>query len=83
MTADLFSARYGNVFEGDKRWQGIQVAGGRTYAWDQDSTYVQNPPYFEGLTMTPAPVDRHPGRGRLGHLRRQHHHRPHLARGQH
>jgi aconitate hydratase len=53
---DMFEARYGDVFKGDKHWQGIDVAGGQTYAWDMGSTYVQNPPYFEGLTMTPDPV---------------------------
>src|SRR5579862_1664720 len=53
---DMFEQRYGDVFKGDKHWQGIEVAGGQTYAWDIGSTYVQNPPYFEGLTMTPDPV---------------------------
>ncbi|HEY3799325.1 MAG TPA: aconitate hydratase AcnA [Caulobacteraceae bacterium] len=53
---DMFAKRYGDVFKGDKHWQGIDVAGGQTYAWDIGSTYVQNPPYFEGLTMTPDPV---------------------------
>ena len=52
----MFEARYGDVFKGDKHWQAIEVAGGQTYAWDIGSTYVQNPPYFEGLTMTPEPV---------------------------
>jgi aconitate hydratase len=52
----MFEARYGDVFKGDKHWQAIEVAGGQTYAWDMGSTYVQNPPYFEGLTMTPEPV---------------------------
>ena len=56
VTEDLFSRRYSDVFEGDARWQGIQVSQGRTYAWDQDSTYVQNPPYFEGISMDPKPV---------------------------
>jgi aconitate hydratase len=53
---DMFARRYGDVFKGDEHWQKIEVAGGQTYAWDIGSTYVQNPPYFEGLTMTPAPV---------------------------
>ena len=56
VTQDLFASRYSDVFKGDQRWQGIEVSGGRTYAWGDDSTYVQNPPYFEGMTMTPAPV---------------------------
>src|SRR5271155_3677095 len=54
--ADMFTERYANVFKGDKNWQAIKVAGGQTYAWEMGSTYVQNPPYFEGLTMTPEPV---------------------------
>ena len=56
VTQDLFASRYSDVFKGDTRWQGIEVSGGRTYGWGDDSTYVQNPPYFEGMTMTPAPV---------------------------
>ena len=56
VTGALFSKRYANVFEGDSRWQGIAVAGGQTYAWEGDSTYVQNPPYFVGMGMIPAAV---------------------------
>jgi aconitate hydratase len=52
----MFRRRYGNVFEGDEEWQGIKIKGGLTYDWDGHSTYVQNPPYFEGLSTTPAPV---------------------------
>jgi aconitate hydratase len=56
VTNEMFAKRYGDVFKGDKHWQGIKVAGGQTYGWDISSTYVQNPPYFEGLSMEPAPV---------------------------
>jgi aconitate hydratase len=56
VTGAMFKSRYGDVFRGDERWQKIEVAGGQTYAWDMGSTYVQNPPYFEGMTMTPPPV---------------------------
>ena len=56
VTHDLFARRYADVFEGDQHWKGIDVAGGQTYGWQNDSTYVQNPPYFEGMTMTPKPV---------------------------
>ncbi len=55
VTKEMFDARYGNVFDGDKHWQGIKVGAGRTYAWDAKSTYVQNPPYFAGMSMTPTP----------------------------
>jgi aconitate hydratase len=56
VTADMFRERYSNVFEGDERWQAIKIAGGATYSWSASSTYVQNPPYFEGMTMTPTAV---------------------------
>jgi aconitate hydratase len=56
VTNALFTKRYGDVFTGDKHWQGISITGGQTYAWEPDSTYVANPPYFEGMSMTPKPV---------------------------
>ena len=56
VTPAMFRARYANVFLGDEHWQAIRVTGGDTYRWNPASTYVQNPPYFEGMTMTPAPV---------------------------
>jgi aconitate hydratase len=52
----MFATRYADVFKGDKNWQGIKVAGGQTYTWDVGSTYVQNPPYFEGMGMEPEAV---------------------------
>jgi len=55
--SDMYRTRYANVFEGDAKWRGIQVEGSDTYSWSAGSTYVQNPPYFEGMTMTPAPVE--------------------------
>ena len=48
--------RYADVFNGDASWRAIDIAGGLTYAWDDDSTYVRNPPYFEGITKTPVPI---------------------------
>ncbi|MCE3288088.1 MAG: acnA [Caulobacter sp.] len=56
VTSKMFAERYGDVFTGDKNWQAIKVSGGQTYAWDMGSTYVQNPPYFTGMEMQPAPV---------------------------
>ena len=53
---DMFMSRYANVYDGDAAWQDIEVTGGDTYSWRAGSTYVQNPPYFEGMEMTPAPV---------------------------
>jgi aconitate hydratase len=56
VTKEMFQGRYSDVFKGDEKWQGIQIEGGQTYGWNSSSTYVQNPPYFEGLTMEPKPV---------------------------
>ena len=56
VTAEMFATRYSDVFKGDEQWQKIKVEGGATYGWPMASTYVQNPPYFEGMTMTPEPV---------------------------
>ncbi len=53
---DMFRARYADVYKGDAHWQAIDVTGSETYQWRAGSTYVANPPYFEGMTMTPAPV---------------------------
>ena len=52
----MFESRYASVYEGDEHWRAIQVEGSETYQWRTGSTYVANPPYFEGMTMTPAPV---------------------------
>ncbi|MFM5894228.1 MAG: aconitate hydratase AcnA [Novosphingobium sp.] len=52
----MFQARYANVYQGDAHWQAIQVTGSETYQWRAGSTYVANPPYFDGMSMTPAPV---------------------------
>jgi len=52
----MFEARYANVYLGDAHWQAINVAASDTYSWNPASTYVANPPYFEGMGMEPAPV---------------------------
>ena len=52
----MFKKGYANVFLGDANWRGIKTPAGKIYAWDGKSTYVKNPPYFDGMTMTPAPV---------------------------
>jgi aconitate hydratase len=56
VTADLFKSSYANVLKGDARWQSIKVAKSETYPWDDKSTYIQNPPYFRGMTMTPPGI---------------------------
>jgi aconitate hydratase len=56
ITREMFAARYADVFKGDEEWQKIKVTGGETYNWNSGSTYVRNPPYFEGMTTIPEPV---------------------------
>jgi aconitate hydratase len=53
VTADMFSRTYADVFRGDERWRGIAVPDSKTYAWDARSTYIQNPPYFDGMDKRP------------------------------
>jgi aconitate hydratase len=70
VTAEMFQSSYGDVFKGDGNWQGLPVPTGDTYAWDANSTYVQNPPYFEGMTVNPPPVEEIKGArvlAKLGH----------------
>ena len=55
--SEMFRKRYAEVFRGPEQWRAIEVAGGTgTYRWSDSSTYVRNPPYFEGITPEPAPV---------------------------
>ena len=56
VTRAMFETKYSDVFEGDANWKAVKVATGLTYRWNMSSTYVQNPPYFEGITMKPAPT---------------------------
>ncbi|HET7708260.1 MAG TPA: aconitate hydratase AcnA [Sphingomicrobium sp.] len=53
----MFRRRYADVFAGDEQWRAIKVSGGATYSWPPGSTYIANPPYFEGMTMTPKPIE--------------------------
>jgi aconitate hydratase len=53
---NLFRDVYATVFEGDERWRAIAIPEGDRYAWDDDSTYIANPPFFQGLTAEPAPL---------------------------
>ncbi|WP_409432957.1 aconitate hydratase AcnA [Litorimonas sp. RW-G-Af-16] len=57
ITRKMFTERYADLYKGDKEWQKIKVAGGKTYDWAPKSTYVRNPPYFEGMTTTPEPIE--------------------------
>jgi aconitate hydratase len=56
ITSELFKTRYADVFSGDENWKKVTFEPGLTYEWPAGSTYVQNPPYFEGMTKEPKPV---------------------------
>ncbi len=53
---EMFAKSYGNVFDGNPKWNAIPVGEGELYAWDGKSTYIHEPPFFQGLTMDPKPV---------------------------
>lgn len=56
VTRAIFEAKYDDVFKGDEHWQAVNAPTSETYVWDDDSTYVQNPPYFRGMGKQPAPI---------------------------
>jgi aconitate hydratase len=56
VTTAMYNKEYGEVFKGDSRWQGLKVPEGDIYAWDDKSTYIKNPPFFDKITKTPAPL---------------------------
>jgi aconitate hydratase len=56
MTPDMFRTRYANVFEGDEAWKKVETGASVTYEWDEESTYVRLPPYFENMSREPEPV---------------------------
>ena len=57
ITGELFQSRYADVFTGDENWKQVPVKAGMTFEWSINSTYVQNPPYFEGIQKQPDPVE--------------------------
>ncbi|WP_028793265.1 aconitate hydratase AcnA [Thalassobaculum salexigens] len=56
LTPEMYRSRYANVFHGGKEWQNVSVSGGLTYDWNDGSTYVQNPPYFVGMSKEPGEI---------------------------
>jgi aconitate hydratase len=56
VTKALFKSKYASVFDGDANWKKVKAPESETYRWEMGSTYVQNPPYFTGITMTPKPI---------------------------
>ena len=65
VTKAIYKAKYSAVFDGDSNWKKVKAPAGETYKWEMGSTYVQNPPYFVGITMTPPPVKDIEGAGVL------------------
>ena len=68
VTRKIFRDKYANVFKGDANWAKVKVPTGQTYAWDNNSTYVQNPPYFKGITQAAVGVSDITGARVLGLL---------------
>jgi len=56
LSADMYSSQYAEVFEGDDTWRSLPIPDADIYEWDQDSTYIQEPPYFEGMPDEPPPI---------------------------
>jgi aconitate hydratase len=56
LSPEQFTSRYGEVFAGDERWTSLPTPEGETFTWDEDSTYVRKPPYFEGMSREPSAV---------------------------
>ena len=56
ISSEMFRARYAGVFEGDERWRSMDIPAADRFQWDSTSTYVQNPPYFDGMSMTPRGI---------------------------
>ena len=57
ISSDMFTEDYADVFAGDEQWRSLPTPEGKTFAWEEDSTYVRRPPYFEGMPQEPAPVE--------------------------
>ena len=57
VTREAFQAKYADVFKGDEKWQGVKTTDQQTYDWPATSTYVQNPPYFQGITMDTKKIE--------------------------
>ncbi len=78
---EMFVATYANVYEGDPAWRELPVPEGELFEWEDDSTYVRLPPYFQGMPATAGGDLRYRRRALPRRDRRLGHDRPHLARG--
>jgi aconitate hydratase len=56
VTSEMFAKEYADVFTGDEHWRALPIPEGDLYAWDDNSTYIKNPPYFEGMQVRPSPI---------------------------
>jgi len=56
ISSDMFKSQYASVFDGDERWRSLETPEGALFSWDEASTYVKKPPYFEGMELSPKPV---------------------------
>jgi aconitate hydratase len=57
VTREMFIDKYADVFKGDERWRGVEVTDSETYDWPSSSTYIQNPPYFQGMSNDPGKIE--------------------------
>jgi aconitate hydratase len=81
VTREAFiESKYADVFKGDEKWQGVETSEAETYDWPATSTYVQNPPYFQGMGKEPGTISNIEGARCWRSAGRHDHHRPHLAR---
>ena len=79
LTTAMFEERYGNVWEGPEQWQNVSTAAGETYAWQESSTYVKYPSFFDGMTEEPGEFEDIVGARELMILGDSRDHRSHLA----
>ncbi|HVH28239.1 MAG TPA: aconitate hydratase AcnA [Vicinamibacterales bacterium] len=68
VTSEMFRTQYADVFSGDDRWRNLAVPTGNRFVWDPDSTYIRNPPFFDGLTLETTPLTDVMGARVLAHL---------------
>ena len=57
VTREMFQTKYADVFKGDERWQAVETTDSQTYDWPPTSTYIQNPPYFQGMSREPGTIE--------------------------
>ena len=78
MDPETFTKEYADVFAGGEQWKNLETPEGDTFAWDDDSTYVRKPPYFDGMELRAVAGRGHLGRAGAAEARRLGDHRPHL-----